>query len=1068
MLILLSPYGKLKIVLKLKADYLSVCLTENDLADKNRCSFKKSLNQSLYYAEIFICKKELILSANAIKGGLWKMIRGVSKVTAIVLTATFGIESLFGGVSVEAATGVNGLNAISDVVSYATEANTQASGINAERLTNNYSNISKSYSAKEYSGSSVVINMENAILPEYAELLTDNNYNYSNKVVSLKHSDKLKLEVEVPETALYQLSFDYLSYDTSILPIEFSLKVDNEYPFYETRSLSFETTWVSSEGSNLDRYGNEIVTLPDKLIRWETKALKDASYRYSTPLLVELRKGTHEFSIGVNEGTFLLGNITLEKPEKVAQYTGSNIAEGNELITIQGEDFFERNNSSIHATGEFDGAVFPLSAKETVLNTLDGDSFKEAGQEITYSFHVENSGYYYIGMNYRQSDKNDFPVFVNWKVDGVIPNTAFNNYAVDYTSKYKTTSLTDSDNNNLSVYLEKGDHTISLSISADYLRDALERVDRIMNGVNDLSLEVTKVAGTNKDKYRDLKITRYIPNVQETLYGWVDELYDIAGQATQYVDAESAEDVAAFAYLIIAAKQLKSLGDKPNELVYRVDELSTSVNSINTQIANFIDLINKNNLSIDRLYIYQKDAKLPKKLGFLKGLLLSIQRFFYSFFGQSYSAANTNKEHVQVWVNRPRQYVEIMQKMVDEQFTPQTGIEVDLSIMTDANKLVLSNASGDTPDIATGINYSIPFELAIRGALVDLTKFSNYREIFGRYSEGILVPSVIGEGLYSLPETMNFYVMFTRTDVLEKLGMTAPNTMEELVGMLPDLQMRGLNVFYPTAAMLAMRNYHGVTPLIFQNGGSLYGDTALDLLVDSEETISGITELTELFTLYNLPVDVPNFYQHFRNGDLPIGIADFNSYNLILNAAPEIANSWSVSLIPGVVDETTGEVKRYMSGGAESTVMFASDDAREQRAWEFMSWWSSADVQAEFGQMLQIMYGDEYIWPTANIEAFNRLPFPSSDKDIIMEQASYILEAPRLLGGYMLERELSNAFNDIVVNGETLRSRVDDVVKTVNRETLRKLEEFGYVDSAGNVLKEYKVPSVEKVDEILK
>ena len=74
-----------------------------------------------------------------------------------------------------------------------------------------------------------------------------------------------------------------------------------------------------------------------------------------------------------------------------------------------------------------------------------------------------------------------------------------------------------------------------------------------------------------------------------------------------------------------------------------------------------------------------------------------------------------------------------MQKMIDEQFTAETGIKVDLSLMTDANKLVLSNASGDTPDIATGINYAIPFELAIRGALVDLTKFDNYREVFGRY-----------------------------------------------------------------------------------------------------------------------------------------------------------------------------------------------------------------------------------------------------------------------------------------------------------------------------------------------
>lgn len=940
-----------------------------------------------------------------------------------------------------------------------------------ERLTNGYTKVSAEYSAEAYTGSPMVYPVDAAIDSEYSALLTSDNRNYENQVVALAAGKKIKLSIDVPQTALYWIQFDYLSYDDSILPIELSLRIDGAYPFYEARNLKFETTWKSDSNKGIDRYGNEIVTLPAKSKNWESKYLMDPSYRYADPLLVSLSQGNHIFDLEMTEGTVLLGNISLVAPEKITAYNGTEKASGAApLITIEAEEFYKRNDSSIHATGEYDSSLSPLSSKEKVLNVLDGASFKTAGQTVTYQFPVEQAGYYYIGMNYRQGDKSEFPVYVDFKIDGKCPNDAFRAYPVEHSTKYTTASLEDKDGNLLSVYLEPGLHTISLTISAEYLRYALEAVDEIMNGINDLSLEVTKVAGTNKDKYRDLKLTRYIPDVQTRLYDWVEQLDSLAEQAAVLVGAQEKEDVAAFAYLLIAAKQLKTLAEEPDELIYRVDELSTSVNSINTQIANFVDLINDNVLSIDRIYIYQEDTELPEKLNIFQAAWLAIKRFFYSFFGQSYSVSSSNKENIQVWVNRPRQYVEIMQKMIDEQFTPATGIHVDLSIMTDANKLVLSNASGDTPDIATGINYSIPFELAIRGALVDLTKFDNYKEIFGRYCEGILVSSVIGDGLYSLPETMNFYVMFYRSDVLEKIGLSVPDTMDDLIAMLPDLQMRGLNVYYQTAPMLAMRNFHGTTPLIFQNGGSLYGRTAQEVLVDSEACIEGFTQLTELFTLYDLPVDVPNFYQHFRNGDLPIGFADFNSYNLILNAAPEIANCWGISLIPGV--ETVGEngnsvINRYMSGGAESTVMFRSDDAREQQAWEFMCWWSSAKVQAEFGQMLQIMYGDEYIWPTANIEAFSMLPFPTSDKDIIMEQAAYILEAPRLLGSYMLEREMSNAFNDVVVNGMTLRSRIDDVVKTVNRETNRKLEEFGYIDENGKVIKEYLVPSVETVKEIL-
>ena len=934
------------------------------------------------------------------------------------------------------------------------------------RLTTNYSTVSKSYKEAVYTGDAIVYRISEAVAKADRAFLTNDNYEYVNDVLAVKAGDTVTLTIDVPVSGRYVMSFDYLSYDESILPVEMGMKIDGGYPFYEARSMKFETTWVS-DGVDVDRYGNEIVSLPDKLIRWEHKEVMDASYRYSDPLPVELTAGVHKLELNIQEGTLLLGNISLEAPGDVAEYAGSTKAEGNALITIEAEDFYQRNDSSIHAIGEYGSSLSPLSATTTVLNIIDEDSFNEAGQTVSYQFHVDNAGYYYIGMNYRQSEKNDFPVFVDWKIDGEIPNSAFKSYQVEAANKFRTVTLTDDNDDKLSVYLEPGDHTISLTISADNLRYALEAVDEIMSGISDLSLEVTKVAGTNKDKYRDLKLTRYIPDVQDRLLGWVDELYSLAEQAQPYVNAKSPDKVAAFSYLLIAANQLKSLAEKPNELVYRVDELSTSVNSINTQIANFVDLINDNDLSIDRIYIYQDGARLPKGQNIFQSIGTSLKRFGYSFMGQSYSASNTDESHIQVWVNRPRTYVEIMQKMIDEKFTPETGIEVDLSIMTDAQKLILSNASGDTPDIATGINYSIPFDLAIRGSLVDLSKFDNYKEVFGRYSEGLLVPSVVGDGLYSLPETMNFYVMFYRTDILSKLGLSVPNTMDELIAMLPDLQMRGLNVYYPTAAMLVMRNFHGTTPIIYQMDGALYGDTALDILVDSEATVEGFTELTELFTLYDLPVDVPNFYQHFRNGDLPIGIADFNSYNLILNAAPEIANSWSIALVPGIEDEETGEVKRYMSGGAESTVMFSSDDEREQKAWQFMEWWSRADIQAEFGQRLQILYGDEYIWPTANLEAFERLPYPTSDKDIILTQAQYILETPRLLGSYMMERELSNAFNDVVVNGDTVRSRIDEVAKTVLRETERKLEEFGYIDSDGNVLKEYEVPSVEKVLEIL-
>ena len=117
--------------------------------------------------------------------------------------------------------------------------------------------------------------------------------------------------------------------------------------------------------------------------------------------------------------------------------------------------------------------------------------------------------------------------------------------------------------------------------------------------------------------------------------------------------------------------------------------------------------------------------------------------------------------------------------------------------------------------------------------------------------------------------------------------------------------------------------------------------------------------------------------------------------------------------------------------------------------------------------MVQSIYGDEYIWPTANLEAFDLLPWDTEDKQVIREFAGNVVDVARVPGTYMLEREMSNAFNDIVVNGDNEQTRIDQAVKTINREIRRKLVEFGYVDSQGNVLEEYRIPTMESVRVIL-
>lgn len=948
-----------------------------------------------------------------------------------------------------------------------TSSSGSAEEYSSERIGTNYSVNSGKYTLSDYTGQPVVFTIADVVDEDSAPMLTENTESYSGsaKVLKLAMGNKVGLKVDVPQNGLYWMNFDYMSYDDSILPVSMALKVDGEYPFYETRNMEFETTWKKLDEPSYDRYDNEVVTIPEKVVQWESKYVMDSSYRHSVPLKIELSEGEHTLELEIKEGNILFGDITLVAPKEVPEYSGSEKAEGDYITCVEGENYKYTNSSSIHAVVEYDTSLTPYEVKNTVLNTIDSDSFNTSGQMITYEMEVEQAGNYYIGLNYRQSEKTDFPVFVDVTVDGELPNTAFQSYALAYSAKYQITGLKDSNGDLLSVHLEPGKHLIGFQISMDPICGTMEEIDIIMSAVNDLALEITKVAGTNSDKYRDLKLTRYIPGVDKTLADYAQRLRDLEKNATQW---NGEKNVAAMSSLLVAAEQLQSLADNPDEIPYRVGELTTSTNSVTHYLATSIDNLITNDVAIDRVWLYQEGKSLPKAPGFFKSCGMNIQRFVSSFTAQAYSTKNTNKEHIQVWVNRQNQYVQIMQKMIDEDFTPATGIKVDISIMPDQNKLVLANSSGDAPDVATGINYTIPYELGIRGALVDMMGFDDFKQAATNFEPGFFMTGNIDDGIYSMPETMNFWVLFYRSDVMEKLNLEIPQTMDEVIDMLPELQMRGLNFYYPTAGMLLMRNFHGTTPMIVQNGGSLYNTTAAEgTAFGAESTVDGFTKLTDLFTVYNLPVNIDNFYQHFRNGDMPIGIADYATYNMLTNAAPELASSWEIALIPGT-EQSDGSINRSVCGCAESSVIFKQDTReREEQAWEFVKWWSSAETQAKFGQTLQITYGSEYIWPTANMKAFMELPLETNSKQVIAETAKNVVDVSRVPGTYLLEREVSNAFNDICVNGDDARTRIDKAVRSVNHEFNRKLEEFGYNASDGSVIKDYNIPTYDSLKETL-
>ncbi|MBR6029926.1 MAG: extracellular solute-binding protein [Clostridia bacterium] len=880
---------------------------------------------------------------------------------------------------------------------------------------------------------------------------------------ALKTGEETEISFAVPQDGLYELWFTYYTETQSALPSEMTVTVDGEIPFYELRRVKLKGLWMDDGVFPLDRYGNEIATTPTAQRVLLESGIQDSAGWTDTPFLFELTQGQHTLGLQMQEGAVTLEGLSVRARESLPGYQGQ-AADGDALIVIEGERIHSRNKSSIRAAGEFDPNLTPYETRHRKMNFMDGASFNAAGDEVTWRFTAEQEGWYNLGFRYRQSVKADFPVFADVLIDGALPSAQARQVAFDYATSFSFGQAATNQGEAQTFYLTAGEHDLTLRLNGAALLPVYEVINRVLSEINGLSLEVVRLTGgVTTDRYRDYELLTYIPDLVEILNGWAEELDHTVDGMKAYSATRSGS---AFSNLTLAADQLRRLALKPEDLPRRLSELSTGSNSAARMLAQQLQDIARNNLAIDEIIFYQDSAKLPQGSDFFNSAARNVERFITSFGSQDYAAGTGKAGHLQVWMGRSRQYLEIVQNMVDTMFTPETGIEVDLSIMPDANKLVLANAAGTAPDVVLSLQYVVPSYLNIRGALYDLTQFPDFPEIAQRFSSGLFIPYTLGDGIYAMPETVNFWVQFYRKDILDALNIEVPDSLEQVKMILPELQRRNMNYYFPTAGMSGMKVFPGTLPLILQSGGSIYGDTIGDTTLDSEESLRGFREMTELFTVYNMPTDVPSpgFYQQFRDGTLPIGIADLATYNLLLNAAPELDGMWDISLYPGLTDEE-GNVLRWTTGGAE-TMAILSQTEMPGEAWTFLKWWSSAEVQSSFGNLLQSTYGSEYIWPTANREAFETLPLKSAHKKIILEQMEWMTEAPWVLGTYMLERELSNAFISVSVDGTDARRALDTAVKRINRETYRKLEEFGYWKD-GVMLREFKTPDASVVQNLI-
>lgn len=876
----------------------------------------------------------------------------------------------------------------------------------------------------------------------------------------LERGQSIAIEVNVEETGLYAMQVEYISQTTSIKPIRANIEINGNSQYDDLTRFELPTLWEQNDDIIQDRFGNDIVPQSSQLYEKITFDFQDNVGLYQDPLLVLLDEGMNTIELSIVDGALDIFSFKVQSlPERLSyeDYLSLNdLSIQDEVIRTEGENISFKNDPSIRSGNNRDITVLPFALMESRLNVLDGSTFSTNRQAVYYQVEVPKTGFYQLSFKVLQNGMINTQVYRHISINGAIPFEEAMHLLIPYDRQFQYFSP-QLEGEPLLFYLEEGVQVVGLHVDMTPIQTVYLGILELMRRMNETALDVQKITGNQLDANRDWDLRDYMPNLVEELYQYVEDLSFLEETWISYHGSGSSPIATALGQSV---ERMKEIASEPDELPRNMNAFSIGSGSILALISEAIPLMIQSPLTIDMFYLHGDDFELPSlRASLWRRIWVSTQRFVLSFFSDQY-IDTPQPDEIEVWVNRGRAYVDLMQQMADNLYTPQSGQRVRISLMPDENKLILANAAGAQPDLAMGIAAWQPFEFAVREALYDMRQFDNFNEVASRFSPGSFVGLMYQEGVYALPETQNFQLLFYRKDVLETLEIEVPQTWEEVISILPELQRFGMNFYIPLANNAAFKSFDTTYPFIAQYRGELYSDDGFSVAYDNPQTLEALEMMTQLFTTYALPIEIGSFYQNFRYGNLPIGIGDFSMYVQLLNAAPEIAGLWDIALLPGVAHKD--EIDRSFVGAATVNVIF-DDSNNKEEAWDFLTWWSENETQILYSENLLNTYGSAFLWNTANLEAFLGMSWDQNHQQVIFEQWASVNDTVKVPGSYMVERELSNIWNRVVFEGVTLRTAVEDSAVIANREIQRKMIEFGYLSPQGIILEPYWIPEKETI-----
>ncbi|WP_256757798.1 extracellular solute-binding protein [Cohnella sp. WQ 127256] len=856
----------------------------------------------------------------------------------------------------------------------------------------------------------------------------------------------IEWQIEVPQAGIYELQMDYAPLKGGFTSIVRGIQIDGVYPFDEAERVSLNRQWKDSVYPyERNGIGNEIRPVQEELLDWRSESVSNYSLS-SEPLRWVLTAGKHTIRLVGKREPMSIHSITLTSPERVPTYkeyvneqlSGSHTDQPWYEV-IEAERYAHKSSVTIQLQSESEPYISPDPKGKIVYNAIGGADWTKSGESVGWEVSVPKSGYYAIDVKYYQGFNGKSSAYRTVLLDGKVPFQEMQSFRFAPNKSFEINSLTNGEGSPYLFYLTEGKHVLEMAVDTSRIRPVSQLLQNINERLTMIERDIRSITGNygydgdqNVDKARTWDLRKYDPELDVKLQSIIDDLLMICG----YLDGLNQAETDSVRALRVNADRIQRLLNRLNDIPNRVTEFATIRTSLNT----WIQTIEAQPIELDYLVVRTPESDTGLKVpSTWNKVSYSTTNFFRSFFQNYDTNESADENALTVWVQRGKDYVDLLELMVEQDFTPKTGIKVNINLIPNTNVLLLGNVAGDQPDVALGVPLETPVDFAIRGAAEDLSTYPGFDKVFSQFNPGLMRSYQYKDKNYGMPETQNYYMMFYRTDIFEELKLQPPDTWEDVTSLLPTLQENGLTFNLP-------KKYFHIP--FYQSGAEFYQPNGLLPNLTSEEGIAAFKTWTDWYSKYNLPKDIPVFIHHFRNGDIPIGIADFDMYIQLTVGAPEIDGKWRMLPIPGIA-QPDGTVARWSHNESmtrlqePSSIMMLNKSERKDEAWQFIQWWTSADVQSRYSNDIESFAGIAYRWNTANLAAMQTIPWPEEDLASLNEQDRWVKNMPYVPGYYYLAREIEFAWNNAVIGKVPPREALERSEMSLAREMMRKQEEFG-------------------------